>query len=275
MRVRSVAWIVANAVLLAACSSAGAVLPTVSAAGASSDPATGGLTIYGAASLKAVLAEAATVYEAANPGVSLTISTDSSAALEAKIEEGAPVDLFLSADTTNPQKLADGGLASGDPIAFAGNVLTVIVPTNNPAGIRTPVDLAREGVKVIAAGAAVPITTYAGLLVANLATQPGYPADFAARYDANVVSREDNAAAVVAKVALGEGDAGIVYGTDARTSPAVRAIAVPDVANVPATYAGIVVGTSANPDEARAFLAWLTAPAGRAVLAEFGFLPPH
>jgi molybdate transport system substrate-binding protein len=275
VRIRRAAWIVTTAVLVSACSNGGTASPSVTLAGApSSDASVVSLTVYGAASLKAVLAEVKTVYEAATPRISLTISTDSSAALEAKIEDGAPVDVFLSADTSNPQKLADKGMAAGDPTPFAGNLLTVIVPAANAAGIRAPADLGREGVKVIAAGDAVPITKYASRLVANLAAQPGYPADFVARYDANVVSKEDNAAAVVAKVALGEGDAGIVYRTDARASSAVRTIAVPDAANVPATYAGVVVKASANPDAARAFLAWLASPAGQAVLAGFGFLPP-
>jgi len=274
MRIRGVAWIVATSIAVSACSSGGTSLPNVAAAGTSSSGiAVRGVTIYGAASLKAVLAEAKTVYETANPGISLTISTDSSAALEAKIEQGAPADLYLSADTSNPQRLVDKGMADGNPTPFAGNLLTVIVPAANPAGIHDPADLAREGVKVIAAGDKVPITTYATQLVANLATQPGYRSDFVARYDANVVSKEDNAAGIVAKIALGEGDAGIVYLTDARSSE-VASIAVPDAANVPATYAGVVVGASANASAAHAFLTWLAGPGGQAVLAEFGFLPP-
>ena len=232
------------------------------------------LTIYAAASLKAVLAKAQTAYEAANPGTTLAISTDSSAALETKIEQGAPADVFLSADTANPQKLVDKGLAAGSITKFAGNLLTVIVPTANPAGIQTPADLARTGIKVIAAGDTVPITKYATQLVANLAKQPGYPADFVAKYTANIVSKEDNVAAVVAKIELGEGDAGIVYVTDAKTSTKVTTIAVPDAANVPATYGGVVVKASPNVAAAQAFLTWLAGPDGQAILASFGFLPP-
>jgi molybdate transport system substrate-binding protein len=275
MRLGRVTWIVATAMLFAACANGRAAVPGVAASGApASGPEGHDVTIYAAASLKAVLARARTVYEAANPGISLTISTDSSAALEAKIEQGAPVDLFLSADSSNPQKLADKGMTAGDLMPFAGNLLAVIVPTTNPAGISAPTDLGRNGVKVIAAGDAVPITRYATQLVENLAAEPGYPADFVARYTANIASKEDNAAAVVAKIAIGEGDAGIVYRTDARTSPAVRMIAVPDGANVPATYAGVVVRTGAYQEAARAFLTWLAGPVGQAVLAEFGFLPP-
>ena len=282
MRTRLSALIAGVALVLAACSSSGAtaaqsLAPSTLAASttpASARPAASALTIYGASSLKAALAKVKAAYETANPGTTLTISTDSSTALETQIEQGAPADVFLSADTTNPQKLVAKGLASGTPLKFAGNLLTVIVPTANPAGITTPADLARSGVKVIAAGDAVPITKYATQLVTNLARESGYPAGFAAGYAANVVSREDNVAAVVSKIELGEGDAAIVYATDARTSTKVTTVAVPADANVPATYSGVVVNASRNAAGARVFLTWFSGPDGQAILAAFGFLPP-
>jgi molybdate transport system substrate-binding protein len=233
------------------------------------------LTIYAAASLTGVLEQAKAAYETADPGTTLTISTDSSSALETQIEQGAPADVFLSADTANPKKLSDKGLANGAPVTFARNKLTVIVPAGNPAGIASPADLARPGVKIIAAGDEVPITRYAVQLVANLAKQPGYPAGFAAAYATNVVSREDNVKAVVAKIELAEGDAGIVYATDAKASDRIAAVDVPDAANVPASYAGVVVKASANPVAAAAFLAWFAGPDGLAILGDFGFLPPR
>jgi molybdate transport system substrate-binding protein len=232
------------------------------------------LTIYAAASLKGALDAAKTGYEAADESITLVISTDSSAALETKIEQGAPADVFLSADTTNPQKLIDGGFASGAAVTFAGNKLTVIVPTDNPAGIATPADLAKAGLKIIGAGDEVPITKYAKRLVANLARESGYPAGFEAAYTANVASKEENVKAVVAKIELGEGDAGIVYVTDAKASTKVKAIDVPATANVPATYAGVVVKTSPNQAAASAFLAWFAGPDGQAILGQFGFLQP-
>ncbi|HEY5628454.1 MAG TPA: molybdate ABC transporter substrate-binding protein, partial [Candidatus Limnocylindrales bacterium] len=213
-------------------------------------------------------------YEAATPGVTLTVSTDSSTALETKIEQGAPADVLLSADTKNPQKLVDKGLASGRVVDFAGNLLTVIVPSSNPAGIATPVDLAKGGVKVIACADGVPIQAYTAQWLAKVSTLPAYGADFAARYSANVVSREDNVGAIVAKVALGEGDAGVVYVTDAKASGKVRTIAIPADQNVPATYGGVVVRSSSHADAARSFLAWLTSTTGQAVLRSFGFVPP-
>ncbi len=182
--------------------------------------------------------------------------------------------MFLSADTRNAQRLVDDGFAAGDAVVFAGNELTVIVPAGNPAGIATPADLARPGVKIVAAGDEVPITTYATQLVANLAAEPGYPSGFEAAYASNVVSREDNVKAVVAKIELGEGDAGIVYRTDAAASSKVETVAVPADANVPASYAAVVVRASSHPAAATGFLDWLTGPDGQRILASFGFLKP-
>jgi len=265
---------------LVGCSSGGAAASRLPPS-ASSAPSTGqssaspaNLTIYGAASLKGVLDKVKTAYEAANPGTTLTISTDSSATLETQIEQGAPADVFLSADTSNPKKLVDKGLADGAAVTFAGNKLTIIVPSANPAGIKSPADLARAGVKIIAAGDAVPITKYATQLVGNLAKEAGYPPNFAAMYAANIVSKEDNVKAVVAKIELGEGDAGIVYVTDAKASTKVATVDVPDRANVPATYDGVVVKASKSAAAAQAFLAWFAGPDGQAILGTFGFLPP-
>jgi molybdate transport system substrate-binding protein len=285
-----VGWLVTAVVasLLAACSSSGGspspgaspVPPSVPAATASSAPPVAssakpvGLTVYGAASLKGALDKVKTTYEAEHPGTTLTVSTDSSSALETQIEQGAPADVFLSADAANPTKLVEGGFASGDPVAFAGNKLTIIVPKDNPAGIESPKDLVKPGIKIIAAGDAVPITKYAGQLVQNLAAVSGYPTDFAAKYAANVVSKEDNVKSVVGKIGMGEGDAGIVYVTDAAASDKVDAVGVPGEANVPATYTGVVVKASLNQDAAKAFLDWFAGVDGQAILAKFGFLAP-
>lgn len=263
------------ALALAACSCGPAVTqrPPASTTGGPVPLVTPGhLTVYAAASLKSALAKAQTAYEARS-SVELTISTDSSTALETKIEQGAPADVFLSADTANPQKLVDAGLAGG-VVTFAKNLLTVIVPATNPAGIASAADLARPGVKIVAAADGVPIQTYALKLVANLANEPGYPVAFAAGYAANVVSHEDNVGAVASKISLGEGDAAIVYVTDARAWNNIATVTVPADANVPATYGGVVLQASTNKIAAGSFLAWLAGPGdGQAILASFGFLP--
>jgi molybdate transport system substrate-binding protein len=272
------------AVVAAACTGGASVSPSaapsaaVPSASSAASPAASAeaveLTVFGAASLTDVLDTAKTAYEAANPGTTLTISPGSSAALRTQIEEGAPADVFLSADTNNPKTLADAGLLDGQPVNFAGNTLTIITPTDNPAGIASPMDLAKDGVKIIAAGDEVPITKYATQAVANMAGLAGFPPGFAEAYANNIVSREENVRDVVGKLELGEGDAGIVYVTDAKASGKVGTVDIPAEANVPATYAGAVIKASENPAAATAFLDWFAGPDGQAILAEFGFTAP-
>jgi len=245
---------------------------------ATSTPQPPELTIFAAASLKQVLEKAITVYVAPGPDPTFVLSTGSSTALRTQIEESARADVFLSADTINPQLLVDHAIADGVAVPFASNTLVIIVPKDNPAAITTPADLGQPGVRIIAAGDEVPITTYAAQVIENLAATNGYPSGFAAAYASNVVSREESVAAVVAKIELGEGDAAIVYVTDATASSGVTTIEIPDAANVRATYAGVVIGDITEaPDQvaaAHAFLDWLAGSRGRAVLEEFGFQPP-
>jgi molybdate transport system substrate-binding protein len=232
------------------------------------------LTIFAAASLQDALDAVETVYTGTVPGTTLVIGTGSSAALRIQIHEGALADVFLSADTANPEALVEAGLVAGEAVAYAGNRLALVVPNENPAGIQSPADLANDGVQVIAAADEVPITVYAAQVLANLSRMPGYPPGFVDGYAANVVSEEDNVRSVLTKLELGEGDAGFVYQTDALASLRVTAIPIPEGANVSPTYAGCVIATSDHVDQATAFLEWLAGPVGQAVLAEFGFVAP-
>jgi molybdate transport system substrate-binding protein len=230
------------------------------------------LTIYGAASLDGALTEAGNAYESDVP-VSLAVGFDSSSAIRIKIEQGAlAVDVFASADTANPQALVDAGLAIGPVTPFARNRLAIVVPTDNRAAIHDPRDLARQGVRIVGAGEAVPISMYVEACLAKLAALPGYPAGYAAAVEANVVSREDNVRAALTKVELGEADAAFVYVTDATASDAVAVVEIPDSANVEAVYGAVAISGSRHPAEAAAFVAWLAGPRGAAVLTRFGFL---
>jgi len=232
------------------------------------------ITVLAASSLQAAFTAAANVYERSHPDTTLTFGFDASSALRTKIEQGAPADVFASADLINAQKLLEDGFAIGSLQPFAGNRLAIVVPRDNPAHIDTPRDLARPGVRLVAAGEDVPISVYATQLINALAHQPGYPPGFATQVAANVATREDNVAAVVAKVALGEGDAGIVYQTDAVASSSLMEIPIPASASVSVRYAAVVVKGSTQPDAARAFVAWLSGSDGQAVLARFGFVAP-
>lgn len=228
------------------------------------------LTVFAAASLGSALDEIAAVYEA-ETGASIVVATDASAALATQIEQGAPADIFLSADTGNPQRLAQAGLTDGDPVVFARNGLAVIVPVGNPAAIRSPADLGRPGVRIVAAGEAVPVTAYAATFLQRLVASGSAPPSLPGAYAANIVSMEDNVSAVVAKIALGEGDAAIVYATDALASDGVQTVVLPSGTSVTAAYAAAIVAASVSPAEARSFLDWLLGPRGQAVLGRYGF----
>ena len=214
-----------------------------------------------------------------HPWTDLTTSTGSSAAVRTQIEQGAPADVFLSADTSNPEALVNADLTDGGVVEFATNSLVVVVPRGNPAAITSPADLARPGVRIIAASDGVPISDYSAQVIDRLSATEGYPEDFAAAYAANVVSKEDNVAAVTAKIVLGEGDAAIVYVTDAQTADAhaagVETIEIPEAANVAAEYGGVVIRASQSRPTAHEFLGWLRSVNGQTVLSTFGFGPPR
>jgi molybdate transport system substrate-binding protein len=232
------------------------------------------IKIFGAASLSDALEEIQTTYGSTSPvAVDVTVATGSSAALRTQIEQGARADVFLSADASNAKALFDRGLADGEPVPFATNRLMILVPLGNPAGITSPADLGRPGLRVIAAGDEVPVTRYAEETVEKLSALPGYPSDLLTSYTSNIVSREENVGAIVAKIALGEGDAAIVYVTDADPSQ-TNSIAIPDEANVTATYTGVVLRDASGPINAHRFMDWLRGPAGQQILAAHGFSPP-
>ncbi|CAN5702123.1 molybdate ABC transporter substrate-binding protein [soil metagenome] len=229
------------------------------------------VTVFAAASLRDAFEEVAIAYEE-ETSTAIVVSFDASSALRAQIQQGAPADLFASADTRNAAILADAGLLDGEPVNFAGNLLTIVVPAAYPADIESPADLADDGVSIVSAGDEVPITQYATEAVERMGMLEGYPAGYADAVEANIVSREDNVRAVAAKIELGEGDAAIVYATDAvAAGDAVTSIAIPSAANVPATYAAGVVGGSDAATHAHDLLEWLLGPEGQAILEANGF----
>jgi molybdate transport system substrate-binding protein len=231
-----------------------------------------GLTVFAASSLRDVAVELGGAFEAARPGVRLTFSFDATNALRAQIEQGARADVFMAADETTPLALADAGLVS-TPSTFAGNRLAIVTPLAGSV-VTEPADLARPGVRIVAAAAGVPITGYAEDALGRLARLPGHPDRFAERVQANVVSHEDNVRAVLAKVELGEGDAAIVYATDAASSDDVHTVAIPAEANVTVPYSAAAVTGSHVPDLASAFVKWLDSPEAQARLRTHGFVVP-
>lgn len=228
-----------------------------------------GLTIFAAASLADVLEDLESTWLNESLEVPLTIAFDASNVLAAQISEGAEVDVFLSADLSRPSELAEAGLTSGEPVTFARNSPVIVVPRDSHA-VKTALDLAVPGIRLVAAGPGVPITRYAEEAIAQLAATTPDPGAFSNAVAANVVSREDNVRAALAKVELGEGDAAIVYVTDAHASDAVREVTFPEAVQVAAEYGAVQVS---DDPAATAFVTWLTGPTAQAILAEAAFQP--
>jgi molybdate transport system substrate-binding protein len=184
--------------------------------------------------------------------------------LAAQITQGAPADVFASANTTLPQQLFAKGLVL-KPVVFTRNTLVLIVPTSNPANIHSPFDLRRDGIKLVIAQQAVPVGGYTLQILKNMALSDVLK---------NVVSRESDVREVLAKVALGEADAGFVYSTDARTVKGkVTVIKLPAWAQPKVQYGVAVVAASANRSAAQAYVAKLLAKPAQAKLIAAGFLP--
>lgn len=214
------------------------------------------LTVFAAASLT----EAFKAIAASLPSEKITFNFAGSSTLVTQIEQGAPADVFASADATNMDKLSGDALTAGSPKVFAHNKLEIVVAPGNPKGIRSLADLAKPGVIYISAGATVPAGKYAlqALRKAGVSVNPR--------------SLETDVKSVVSKVELGEADAGIVYTTDVQAAGSkVQGVAIPDPDNVVATYPLVQVKGAKNPDGASAFIAYVLSSEGQATLAKYGF----
>ncbi len=259
----------------AACSSS-AEAPDIGTPASGTPAVSGGITVFAASSLTEAFEKIAGGFEAANPRASVTFSFGGSPTLVTQLDQGAPADVLATADEPNMQNAVEKGLISGEPSTFARNKLTIIVPKSNPGGITSPKDLAKSGLKLVLAQASVPVGNYARQALEKFDADPSYGPDFSGKALKNLVSEEANVKAVVAKVQLGEADAGIVYVTDvtAEVSGDITQIAIPDQYNVIGSYPIAVAKDASNKDVARAFIEYVLSDAGQAVLAEYGFAPP-
>jgi molybdate transport system substrate-binding protein len=167
--------------------------------------------------------------------------------------------------------IADSLIAQDAPQQFLSNQLVVILPANNPAGLEKLEDLAKPGIKLVLAAEEVPVGKYARQVLDSMNTQFG--SGFKDKVLANVVSNEDNVRQVVAKVQLGEADAGIVYTSDAVAALALKTIEIPAALNVIAKYPIAPLVKSENAGLANAFIAYVLSGDGQAVLQKWGFAP--
>jgi molybdate transport system substrate-binding protein len=223
----------------------------------------GTVTVFAAASLKATFTKIASEFEAANPGTKVTLNFAGSSDLVTQITQGAPADVFASADTKNMAKLSDARLIDGTAGNFATNVLEIAVPQANPASISSFADLARPGVKVVVCAPQVPC---------------GSATEKVERATGTVlkpVSEESSVTDVLGKVTSGEADAGLVYVTDVRNAgDKVKGIAFSEADQAVNTYPIASVGSSRNKELAGAFIAMVTGSEGKKVLSDAGFGTP-
>jgi molybdate transport system substrate-binding protein len=236
-------------------------------------PAPQTLTVYAAASLTGAFGDIGKAFQAANPGVTVKFSFAGSQVLVTQIEQGAPADVFASADHKNMDAAVTANLAASGYKDFATNLLTVILPPKNPANIQTLQDLAKPGLKLIFEDPSVPAGNYTRQILTNISKDPTYGADFSTKVLANVVSNETDVKQVVAKVDQGEGDAGIVYVTDALAAPDLKTISIPANYNVIAHYPIAALEKSSNPNLAAAFVAYILSADGQAIMKKWGFSP--
>ena len=228
------------------------------------------VAVFAAASLREAFAEMGKRFEATHPGTKVVFNLAGSQELRTQIENGAPADVFASADWKHMQALVAAKLASG-PRNFVRNEPVLVVPKGNPAGVKTLADLPRAK-RIVVGAPEVPIGTYA-LRILEAASRR-YGAAFGRAVEAHIVSREPNVRQVLSKVALGEADAAIVYRTDARASKGgVEVISIPEDLNVVAEYPVAVVANAREPELAREFVDLLLSPAGQETLGRFGFQP--
>jgi molybdate transport system substrate-binding protein len=233
------------------------------------------LTVFAAASLTDAFHELGRSLERARPGLTVQFNFAGSQQLALQLEQGAPADVFASADQRWMDYAAEKGLLTGERGIFARNRLVAIVPRTNPAHIDDLTDLARPGLKIVMAAAAVPIGRYSRQMLGRLAQAPNFPAEYERLVLANLVSEEENVKAVVAKVQLGEADAGIVYRSDV-TSPVARRVRVFDINdpyNVVASYPIAALKGAKNAQAAAWFLDLVSSTAGQATLRRHGFMP--
>ncbi|MET0820743.1 MAG: molybdate ABC transporter substrate-binding protein [Aeromicrobium sp.] len=229
----------------------------------SSAPKDTTLTVFAAASLKSSFTEIGAAFEKANPGVNVTFNFAGSSDLVAQIQQGAPADVFASADTTNMDKATADDLVAGSPTDFATNTLEIATPPDNPADVDSLDDLADPDVKVVLCAAAVPC----GAAAAGV--------EKAAGVDIRPVSEEQSVTDVLGKVISGEADAGLVYVTDVEAAgDKVNGVTFPESSGVVNTYPIAALTGSKHLDVAKAFAAFVAGDQGRAVLAAAGFGAP-
>jgi len=260
-------------IILAACSTAGANPGSTPVAPAA---ATGNLTVFAAASLAEAFTEIGARFEEGHPGAKVVFNFAGSQQLAQQLAQGAPADVFASANSKQMQAVIQvGTITPGSEAVFVKNKLVIIYPAANPAGIASLNDLEKPGLKLILATQEVPAGQYSLEVLQKASQDSGLGAAFQDAALANVVSYEENVRAVLSKVALGEADAGIVYMSDVTGEMAAKVgqIQIPDAFNAVAQYFIAPVKNSPQTELVASFINLVLSTEGQSILVKYGFLP--
>ena len=255
------AWLavgLTTAALVASCSP-----PPQHSGTAEGTAVTGEITVYAAASLQPTFTDLGERFEHDHPGTTVTFNFAGSSSLVTQLTQGAPADVFASANPENMTKAVDSGIVSGAPVDFAANTLTIVTAPGNPKGIQQFSDLADPDLQVVVCAPQVPC---------GAATET---IERSAAVTLKPVSEESSVTDVLGKVVSGQADAGLVYVTDAADAgDDVTEVPFPQAADAVNVYPIAVLRNSANPAGAQAFVDLVTGAQGREVLASAGFAAP-
>jgi molybdate transport system substrate-binding protein len=255
-RLTAVALSAATALSLGGCGGSSSKPPTA-------DAVTGTVVVSAASSLKETFTTLASRFEAAHPGIKVTLNFAGSDALASQITGGAAVDVFAAASSKTMATVTDAKDGAGAPVTFVRNELEIAVPPGNPAKVATLADTTRPGVKLVLCAVAVPCGAAAAKVYA------------AGRLTPKPVSLEQDVKSVLTKVELDEADAGLVYQTDVKAAGnKVASVAFPQAAQAIAGYPIVGVSTGRNARGGAAFIAYVLSADGAAVFSAAGFLKP-
>ena len=224
-------------------------------------PLSGSINVFAAASLTTAFIDIAATFEKVNPGVKVTLNFAGSSTLVTQIQNGAPADVFASADTSNMDRLARAGIIDGPAPIFTRNRPMIVVPRGNPLRVENLADLAKPEVFVGLGAVGVPVGDYTREILAR------------AGIEVKPKTLESSVSAIVKKAALRVIDAGIVYVTDVAIDDyRVDGIAIPDSQNIVATYPIATLVASKNTAIAKGFVSFTQGKAAQAILAKYKFL---
>lgn len=255
------------AVLSVALAGCGGAAGSSSAAGSSTSTSTsklsGTLTVFAAASLTGVFTDLGHRLEKENPGLTVRFNFAGSSALAMQLTQGAPADVFASADQTQMDVVTRAGLAKGAPQVFTKNVLEIAVPKGNPAHVTGLADFARSDLKIAVCAPQVPC---------GAAAQKVFQATHTA---AKPDTQEQDVKAALTKVELGEVDAALVYATDVQAAGGkVQGLSFPEAQDAVNSYPICALRAAPDPAAAQAFVGLVLSPEGQQALRAAGFRSP-